>query len=136
MTSLVTLVIPGRLPSLNQVLRTHWASNRRQKDKWAAHLLARYGRGHGAGRRARVTVTVWRRVRIRDWDNLVGGLKPLLDVLVRLAWLYADDTGWLEHGPHQQVLAGRKPEQIIIEIAYLPTESQGVLPLRSARSAL
>jgi hypothetical protein len=115
----VCLLLPGLVTdSLNRDLRAHWAVKRRRSETWAATLLGLYGRGRAARRQARLTITSYRRRQIADHDNFVGGLKPLIDVLVRLGWLVDDSGAWLVHGAHRQEHDWESP-RTKVEIAYL-----------------
>ena len=92
----VRLVIPREPPPLlNRALRAHWGVRRRLRDLWLAEVAAAW---HAAGRprfrRARVTVAChYRTRRRRDWDGIVGSLKPVLDGLVACGCVPDDDAG-------------------------------------------
>lgn len=93
--------IPGRPPTANA--RRHWRSVARDNELWkgiatslaraeAAEWESRHGLRWALLRRASVEVTFGVHTNaVRDWDNLIGSIKPLLDGLVA-AKLLVDDS--------------------------------------------
>lgn len=91
-----TLIIKGRLPGRNEAenaARTHWAVGASLKKKatelvqWEAvrqHIKAVDGR-------AKLVVTFYEKDYKRDADNVIAGLKYILDGMVKAA-VIANDT--------------------------------------------
>ncbi|MCB2188619.1 MAG: hypothetical protein KQJ78_19535 [Deltaproteobacteria bacterium] len=127
----IVLETPEVPPSLNQLLRLHIGAKARLKRAlWASCLHSLLAHQHGTGlppglppkaREPRgVSITVRRR-RILDHDNLVGGCKPLVDVLVTLGLLFDDSPAWLVGGKvkYEQHLARRgEPTGTAIQIEW------------------
>lgn len=81
------LKIDEATPSLNVTVRRHWSANHRLRTHWGwlvriAHLPVRTAPwGADAVLRGQVTIERYGR-RELDYDNFVGGCKPLIDGLV------------------------------------------------------
>lgn len=89
---MIVLTIPEATPSLNSMLRMHWARKSRMRERWG--WLVREARLEA---RARPRPTAYAAVTIErfgpkslDHDNLVGGCKPILDALVKEGFLIDD----------------------------------------------
>ena len=126
--------MPFRLKSANAHARRHWKQWYRETHTWQALIVVaacRVGNAHGWSliesvemqrdtkghfkpveirRPERRRVSVIRVVKYRhhfisDDDNLKFALKPLLDALKRLGYLYDDKREWLDQPalPEQQV---------------------------------
>jgi hypothetical protein len=112
-----TLVIDGWLPpSLNVLLRMHWARRRRTKND--VYLVIGY-RGLAAGippatgrRRVSLVLTVANRSHAMDPDN---ALKVLMDALVRAKLLVDDRAEFCELGRVEIVKGARKRTEITLE---------------------
>lgn len=92
----ISIVIPGRPPTPN--VRRHWREVYRDNKAWAetARLEAVRAIQRTAGwkpaSRARVSVAFGvKDRRVRDLDNLIASIKPLLDGLVQ-AGILVDDS--------------------------------------------
>jgi hypothetical protein len=99
-----------RIPkTANQMLRSHWASQRREVTAWAIALRKvewphgpwhpdRRGHRNDGGlylpAKVHLHILVLRR-RLQDPDNAVASVKPLLDALKREGWLVDDSPRWL-----------------------------------------
>ena len=44
-----------------------------------------------------------------DWDNFIGGFKPMIDALVSLGFIQNDNPGKLRHGKHEQLPDREEP---------------------------
>jgi hypothetical protein len=86
--------IPEATPSLNKMLRRHWAVDRRLKKRWHKLVwVALFEQPYGARARfnkAKVTITRCS-PRMLDADNAVGSVKHVVDAL-RACNVIADDT--------------------------------------------
>lgn len=97
----IELLLPAATPSLNKVLRCHWAVRKRLKASWSLLVLRAVG---NSGNMAALKATGKRHVtvvrfgkKVADYDNLVGGCKSLLiDNLVAHGLLVDDSPTWLE----------------------------------------
>jgi hypothetical protein len=122
----LTLTAWRELKTPNAWLGAHWGSKngeRAQRKAWTGTLGNAIGPVRGLDLttiRRRVTVTrlvPTSRHLIKDDDNLVGALKPLLDALVRLEYIRDDRREWLELVPPTQAVANDGAFRTIIEIA-------------------
>lgn len=59
--------------------------------------------------------------KLQDYDNFVGGTKPLTDQLRYLGLIPDDDPSSIQGNYSQQKCKKIKDEKTIIEITYLPT---------------
>lgn len=92
---MIRIIIPGLLPSQNVRERSHWAVRRRQEKLWERSILWQTGIEDGTtSRRRKVRIISFRRQRITDHANLVGGAKGLIDCLVRAGLLVDDSDRW------------------------------------------
>jgi len=89
------IVIPRLPPSLNKILRMHWAQVQRVFNEWAHDVFWAYFAETTPGERYpcnRVIITFYvKDNRRRDLDNLIGGGKGILDGL-RKAGAIRDDS--------------------------------------------
>ncbi len=91
---MVVLRIPLETPSVNAWHGAHWRTYRHHFDRWFIQIRARL-----TPRLARPDFQVHGRIisyrgRLLDYANLVGGAKPLADVLKRLGYLKDDSPKW------------------------------------------
>lgn len=115
----MTFEIPWIPPSNNTLLRraAHVRWKQQTKQTIACYIVVQVGKPHERETcRVRLSITVFRG-RLLDPDNFVGGLKFLIDALVRLGWLRDDSSEWLDLVPPMQVLAqgGYQRTRIVIE---------------------
>jgi len=85
--------IPGALPSLNQLLRFHWAKRKRLKDQYLLFLPAR---ARVLKKKMRVSICVYQPTRRFDIDNLYGSVKILIDSLRKNKLICQDSPKWLD----------------------------------------
>jgi Holliday junction resolvase RusA-like endonuclease len=114
----INLTIPGRLPSLNETLRMHWAKRAKIVDgmEW---ILATSGQRRPAyGLKCRVKLVVYQKTRRFDVDNVHGACKPVLDALRKTGFIYRDSPDWLDL-EIKQVLDHKNP-RVEIEVEELP----------------
>jgi hypothetical protein len=119
--------VPDVPPSLNKVLRMHWAKKRDLRDVWNLTL----GYGCWAGRQGvlnkktlqgmvrdmtkmRVTVTLYN-ARQYDKDNAYGACKIIFDAL-KTNGLIVDDRAEFLEASVEQVKSTRKGKKTVIEI--------------------
>lgn len=90
--------IPKRILSANHFMFSHWRTYWHYKKSWHA-LLAVIFRSPGPAyirpQRAVVRIVSTRK-RTLDFDNLVNGVKPILDWLKVAGWIVDDDPEHLE----------------------------------------
>jgi Holliday junction resolvase RusA-like endonuclease len=95
----ISLTIPGRLPSLNETLRTHWQKRRRLKKAMKWQIICAYETPPPDGnreRRCHLVLTVYQKTRRFDEDNLHGACKDLIDCLKEMGFIYRDSPKWLD----------------------------------------
>ena len=98
-------------PSMNMLMRMHWAQRKRLRSQLQWELtaaLAETGRklppllyGKTAPKR-RVTITTFRPRRL-DPDNAAGGCKVLLDAMRDIGFIRNDSPRWLELVVNQHI---------------------------------
>lgn len=89
----IDLLIPMEVPSQNVRERWHWSRQRREVKTWAkwfVFLRRNSDLDKATGKRL-VKIHAFRRQRIKDEANLVGGCKGLVDGLVQAGLLVDDD---------------------------------------------
>lgn len=89
----ITAIIPGPLPSLNALLRMHWAKRKRFKD---GYILALPKRRAKAKKKMLVSIAVFLPTRRFDIDNLHGAVKLIIDALRRNNLIYQDSPRWID----------------------------------------
>jgi len=117
---MIALMIPGRLPSLNEMLRMHYRKQMRLKKDMKWVLTCAYGTPLPDGNRKRLchlVITVYQKTRRFDEDNLHGACKPVIDCLKEMGFIYRDSPKWLDLDI-RQALDHKKP-RIEIEIEEL-----------------
>ena len=115
---MITLTIPGRLPSLNETLRMHWGKRGRMKKDMAWHLAVSGQSRPAYGAKCRAVITVYQKTRRFDKDNLYGACKPIIDALKETGYIHNDSMPWLDLDV-QQALDHKNP-RVEIEIEELP----------------
>lgn len=104
----VEVFLPGTAtPSLNTLMRMHWAKRRRQARTFAQLLHYHSGYRPGAeGPMERCRLVVERRgAKLLDADNLEGGVKPLVDAMLLPGRRHPYGLGWLRDDGPEVVVA-------------------------------
>lgn len=93
------------LPTLNKLLRLHWAAKAKIQKTLAAEvaLIVREMESHDdeipvgflGQREKRVVVIMLRRKKLMDEDAKYGAVKPLLDAIKKAGLIYDDSPEWL-----------------------------------------
>lgn len=90
-----TFEIPLPTPSLNQVRKMHHHAYKRLRDRFEVICRVHTTPLNRVSPNTFKTVTIERRgVRLLDYDNLVGGCKPLVDALKRAGLIWDDSPRW------------------------------------------
>jgi len=95
------ITLPIVTPSLNELLRMHWAEKTRLRKIYEAHLRGSiYGIGMEIvpalkGKKRKAIITSYRPRRI-DTDNYIGGLKILIDAMRDVCLIYDDGVKHFE----------------------------------------
>ena len=110
----IHFTILGRLPSLNEMLRTHWAKRLRAKNAMSWEM-ATSGQPRPEGERCRVGIVVYQKTRRFDEDNLHGACKPVIDALRESGYIYRDSPKWLELEIRQELDHEDPRVEIVIE---------------------
>ena len=116
-----TITIPITIESRNKLDKMHWASKRRLRQTYC--LLVRNQMRLNSIPKAEdrskynVGILVFRRYRIRDYDNLVGGCKQLLDALSKEGFIWDDDTNYI--GIPKITQQQSKVDSVIITREYI-----------------
>ena len=118
----IVVRVPGRPPGANALHRQGYWRVRKDREEWhgIALLAARAARGPGFGPPfARASLAVeWRcrTQRRRDYDNLVAGLKPLIDGLVSAGIIEDDDSDHLVALGPLTVSSGCSEDETVLTI--------------------
>jgi Holliday junction resolvase RusA-like endonuclease len=84
-------------PSLNTMLKMHWAKRYKEQEKWDLMVYAIWLKHNREVFFNPITIKyrlVFTAVRDRDFDNYYGGIKFINDALKR-TFLLRDDASWL-----------------------------------------
>lgn len=113
----IQVIIPIKILSQNATQYSHWKKYYEYKRMWEVALRAKLG----SARRpppdfARCTIESLRS-RTMDHANLVGGAKPIPDILQKLGYI-ADDSPEHFHCEYIQTKCKRSEERTIIWINY------------------
>lgn len=112
-------IIPGTFPSLNVLLKWHWAKRARHRQEIERSIRFATSCWHPPPRRkrrARVDLTIYQPYRRLDQDNAEGAMKPVIDSLRALGLIYQDSPDWLDKTIVQFV--DRKNPRLEITISY------------------
>lgn len=89
---MIELYIDEPTPSLNEMLRQHWAIDVKLKAHWSRLVMCAVSGKVPPAPIARARITITRiSPRMLDWDNCAGGTKHLTDGL-RTHGVISDDT--------------------------------------------
>ena len=94
-----TIKIPSKIESRNVIDRLHWAAKSRLRKVY--QLFIRQEMSHYRLKKAEpgekfiLELTTFRKRRIGDHDNLVGGAKQMIDALVHEGFIWDDDTKFI-----------------------------------------
>jgi hypothetical protein len=109
------LIINEPTPSLNKLRKMHHSDYQRLRDKYQYEARSQTHCQHPGP----VKITLTRiSVGVLDYDNLVGGAKPLIDALVNAGILPGDKPVHIPQRDYQQAKAISKNQQrthILIE---------------------
>lgn len=102
-------------PSINKVLRMHWAKRFRLKDAWRLMIRAGFG-NHPKPRpvRQKVKITLWHS-RAFDKDNAYGACKVVFDAMKAEGLIVDDSSDWLDASV-EQAKCSHKERHTIIEM--------------------
>ncbi len=117
---MIKLVIAKVTHSSNELLRMHWAARKKEQNYFAALLLGqirKHAPALATGKR-RVTVTRYGRRQL-DTDNGYGGLKLIMDELVKFKLLIDDKPTHCELLFVQEKLQKNCDPHTVVEIVDL-----------------
>lgn len=110
------LVIPDTPPSLNKVLRMHWATKRKLNQNWVNQVWAASYCCRPFDdlyeEKAKVKITL-HHARAYDQDNAYGACKTVLDALRRSRLIRDDTAEWLELTVEQEKCKHRDRHTVI-----------------------
>ena len=111
MTPVIAVDIPMAIASQNSFMYKHWRHYNRYMHEWQSaisHFIGRPAAHCAAKRRCQI---ISQRGRLLDMGNLVGGAKPIPDILQRLGWIVDDSPKWFTCAYEQEQVKGatRKP---------------------------
>lgn len=108
-------VLLGRSPSLNQLLGMHWAVRLKSERKWFHAIIATAGFKKPPETRFIILTLTSYRVKLLDVDNLIGGMKKLLDAIVRAGYMKDDSPEHCTVNYHQE-LCKKGQERVHVQI--------------------
>jgi hypothetical protein len=124
---MLSFTVPGRLPSYNELLRTHWAQRARLKRHYLNYLRLQFNRPFPEKPekiRARVDFTLYLRRRY-DKDNAEASVKLLLDALRAANLIYQDSLRWLDLTVNQELDRDNMRTEISILYPEAPRPLKG-----------
>ena len=107
------LTIKAVTPSLNEFLKMHWGEKKRLRASFASLILGKlHDTGYEVNKltkpyKRKVTIISYRKRKF-DFDNHVGGLKPMIDSLKDIGLIWDDGEKWIELVT-RQVTDGKNP---------------------------
>ena len=109
------LVMKNKIESRNILDRQHWAVKRKSKQIWALFVrnqmkLNKIEKAK-AGEKFKLTIVSYRK-KLLDYDNLVGGVKGLLDACIDEELIWEDSPKYLDLVVEQYT--SKKYETIIL----------------------
>jgi hypothetical protein len=115
---------PDVPPSLNKVLRMHWAVKREWKEMWMQVFTTMpvaerrsLVDAAKAKKRVRMSITL-HNARVFDKDNSYGAVKVIVDAAKHLQIIHEDSPAYLDLEV-QQVKSTRKAKRTVIELEIL-----------------
>jgi hypothetical protein len=105
-------------PSLNKVLRMHWAKKRGLLEAWRWMIKAAFGQPGACDGKRRVKITLFHS-RFFDKDNAYGACKVIFDALKAEGFIVDDRAEWLEATVEQEKCK-HKERHTVIEIEAAP----------------
>ena len=103
-----TFTVPLEVPSQNATDRMHWAARNKLKKRWLTAVLLNAFRIPRAEGKRSVRIMAYRKRRITDHANLVGGCKLVIDALRDSRQLIDDSDRWMV-ATYAQDLASHSP---------------------------
>lgn len=110
------LVIHRRIPSQNKSQYAHWSSYCTERDTWFVLIRAQLPPRQPVDQPIRIALRSYR-TRLVDYANLVGGAKPIPDILTRLGYIYDDSPRWF-YCEYSQFQVAKDDERT--EIEFIP----------------
>jgi len=113
----IDIIVPVATPSPNEWVYDHWRVYWKIKTAWMKRLrdasIHHLGRGKFGEPVTNASLTVHRKgIRELDPDNLRGGLKPVIDCLIKLGFLADDTPDVVQVLDVYQTKVGTKAEQL------------------------
>ena len=109
------LVLNNKVESRNILDRQHWAVKRKSKQIWALFVRNQMKlnkiKKAKAGEKFKLTIVSYRK-KLLDYDNLVGGVKGLLDACIDEELIWEDSPKYLDLVVEQYT--SKKYETIIL----------------------
>lgn len=113
-----TVTIYGRLPSLNEVINTHWANYYRKKKTTSESIMWEIKEAGivPVQGKARVTIQCYEQDHRRDEDNVIATSgKIILDALVKMGIIHNDSPKWCRYIP-MPVQYDKDNPRIVVEV--------------------
>jgi hypothetical protein len=129
------LVLDEASPSNNALRAMHFRVYKSQRAKWRARVLTAIGQQPGSAIALSGLVVIRRSVGHLDWDNALGGLKPLLDCLVLPSERNPDGLGVIaddnpDNMPYAPVMIQEKAKRGAGSTEVLVFELPGNVPAK------
>lgn len=122
--------LDGHPPTGNELHRMHWGERSRSREDWKGRVyyasLERYKRSIIVPMKTASVRFTWayRIQRKRDIDNIIAGVKPLLDGLVVVGFIPDDDASVVRSLAVDVVVGKQQREGVLIELS--PFIPQGI----------
>lgn len=111
--------------SLKKLAMTHWGQRERERQALAAQVMVQSRQDHNRASAAplpiprRIHYQVFRRQRMKDLDNLIGGLKDVQDVIEAAGLIWEDSMEWIVP-TYVQDTCGKTPPRVEVLIWDIP----------------
>jgi hypothetical protein len=110
------VTIRRRVPSQNATHYAHWRNYTKERDTWFVLMRTLLPPRQPPQAPVRMILRSYR-TRLVDYANLVGGAKPIPDILIRLGYLRDDSPRWF-FCDYQQFQVAKAEERT--EIEFIP----------------
>tara|TARA_Y100000593_G_scaffold10932_1_gene19491 strand:- start:754 stop:1134 length:381 start_codon:yes stop_codon:yes gene_type:complete len=91
--------LPFAIPTRNKLDKMHWAEKKRLRGQYQLFVRnqMKLNKIHKAdpGSECTISIVTFRKYPIRDYDNLVGGCKQLLDALSHEGFIWDDSIKYI-----------------------------------------
>lgn len=117
-----TITLPFASKSLNAFNKLHWSERNKERERYQTLIwaLLRQQSGNIPKHTGHVSIAIVRHApRTLDYDNLVGGLKPVIDAIKQLGIIADDTPAVVPHRDYRQMKVPGSQSKTVITISDL-----------------